>query len=93
MKGYGGMIAFWIKGDMATTKKFLAALKVFTIAESLGGVESLVEVPVIMTHGSVPKEQRDKLGITDNMIRFSCGVENTDDLIHDIQNALEVANK
>lgn len=85
MRGFGGMIAFWIKGDLKVAKKFIGALKIFTIAESLGGVESLVEIPCIMTHGSVPKEQRDILGINDNMIRFSVGIEDTDDLLNDIQ--------
>jgi len=58
MRGFGGMIAFWIKGDINTAKKFLQALKVFTVAESLGGVESLVEIPCIMTHGGVPAEKK-----------------------------------
>jgi len=85
MRGFGGMIAFWIKGDMKVAKKFISSLKIFTTAESLGGVESLIEIPCIMTHGSIPKETREKLGIADNMIRLSVGIEDTDDLIEDIQ--------
>jgi cystathionine gamma-lyase len=87
-RGFGGMITFELKGSMEDTKKFLESLKVFTIAESLGGVESLVELPSIMTHASLSREERLKVGITDNMIRMSVGIEDLDDLIADLRSAL-----
>jgi cystathionine gamma-lyase len=83
------MITFELKGTTEETKKFLESLKVFTIAESLGGVESLVELPSIMTHASMSKEDRFKVGITDNMIRMSVGIEDLADLIEDLRTALE----
>ncbi|RKP21713.1 hypothetical protein ROZALSC1DRAFT_11074 [Rozella allomycis CSF55] len=86
--GFGGMISFRINGDLKVANKFLAELKIFTLAESLGGVESLAELPCLMTHGSVSKEDRLALGITDNLIRLSVGIEDTDDLIEDIKQAL-----
>ena len=73
---------------METAKKFLNALKVFTLAESLGGVESLVESPALMTHMSVPKQQRELLGIRDTLIRLSVGIEEVEDLLNDLENAL-----
>jgi cystathionine gamma-lyase len=82
------MITFELKGTAEETKKFLESLKVFTIAESLGGVESLVELPAIMTHASMSKEDRLKVGITDNMIRMSVGIEDLADLIEDLRTAL-----
>jgi len=88
MSGYGGMITFWLKGGIKESRTFLENLQIFTLAESLGGVESLANHPAIMTHASVPEENRKKLGIHDNMIRLSVGVEDVDDLIEDIQNAL-----
>jgi cystathionine gamma-lyase len=87
-RGFGGMITFELKGTPDETKKFLESLKVFTIAESLGGVESLVEIPAIMTHASLTKEERLKVGITDTMIRMSVGIEDLDDLIQDLRTAL-----
>ncbi|XP_042219125.1 cystathionine gamma-lyase-like [Homarus americanus] len=88
--GHSGMLSFYIKGnDLETSKKFFKHLKVFTLAESLGGYESLCELPSVMTHASVPKETRDKLGITDGLIRISCGLEGTDDLINDLDQALK----
>lgn len=88
MKGFGGMIAFYIKGDLQAATKFMQCLKIITLAESLGGYESLVEHPALMTHASVPAEQRATLGITDNFIRMSVGLENAEDLIKDIEQAL-----
>jgi cystathionine gamma-lyase len=85
MRGFGGMMSFTIKGGMKEASKFLSSLKVFTLAESLGGVESLIEHPAVMTHGSVPKEHREKLGITDSFIRVSVGIEDLDDLIADVE--------
>jgi cystathionine gamma-lyase len=87
-RGFGGMITFELKGTTEETKKFLENLKVFTIAESLGGVESLVELPSIMTHASISKEDRLKVGITDTMIRMSVGIEDLEDLIEDLKTAL-----
>ena len=87
MSGFGGMISVDF-GNIETAKKVISKLKVFTLAESLGGVESLVSHPASMTHASVPKEERDKLGITDGLIRFSVGIEDVEDLIADIEQAL-----
>ena len=87
MTGFGGMITFWIKGDITQARQFLENLKIFQLAESLGGVESLVNHPVIMTHASVPVELRKKLGIDDTLIRLSCGIEDVADLISDLETA------
>ncbi|EDW67410.1 cystathionine gamma-lyase [Drosophila virilis] len=91
--GYSGVFSFYIKGGLAHSTAFLKALKVFTLAESLGGYESLAELPSIMTHASVPAEDRKTLGITDALIRLSVGLEDAADLIDDIKNALDVAAK
>lgn len=88
MHGFGGMITFYIKGGIEAARTFLESVRVFSLAESLGGVESLIEHPAIMTHASVPPETRKALGIDDGMIRLSVGVENLDDLIRDLENAL-----
>lgn len=85
------MISFYIKGDIKSADRFLRALKIFTLAESLGGVESLIENPALMTHMSVPPEQRKILGIADNFIRISTGIEDLEDLMNDIKQALEKA--
>lgn len=90
-KGPGAMISFYIKGGMTQASNFLKALHVFTLAESLGGVESLAESPAAMTHGSVPPETRKVLGIEDNFIRLSIGIENVEDLLEDIRQALNKA--
>jgi len=84
----GGMITFWLTGGLAEARRFLEAVKVFTLAESLGGVESLIEHPAIMTHSSVPADARAALGISDSLIRVSVGIEDTDDLIADLDSAL-----
>jgi cystathionine gamma-lyase len=91
MKGFGGMVTFEIKGGLPAARKFLKAVRVFSCAESLGGVESLIEHPAIMTHASVPKENREKLGITDGFIRLSVGIEDGQDLVDDLMDALEAA--
>merc|ERR1712130_553412 len=78
--GFGGMISFYIKGDIKMADRFLRGLHVVTLAESLGGGESLIEHPALMTHGSVPAEHRAKLGIADNFIRISTGIETQADL-------------
>lgn len=87
MTGFGGMISIET-GSFEAAQKFAKAVKVFTLAESLGGVESLLCHPVSMTHGSIPKDQRDRLGITDGLLRLSCGIEDTNDLLADIEQAL-----
>lgn len=89
MKGYGGMITFFIKGGFNAAKTFLENVHVFALAESLGGVESLIEHPAIMTHASVPAEQRKALGIDDSLIRLSVGIEDIDDLLADLKQAFE----
>jgi cystathionine gamma-lyase len=89
MSGFGGVITFFIKGGLDAARDFLERVKVFSLAESLGGVESLIEHPAIMTHASVPKKIREKTGITDDLIRLSVGIENVEDLIEDLENALE----
>ena len=88
MTGYGGIVTARLDGDLQYTTDVLSRMRLFTLAESLGGVESLIEHPAIMTHASVPKEQRDALGIGDNLIRLSVGVEHVDDLIADLDRAL-----
>lgn len=85
---FGGMISFRIRGS---ARRFLTATRLFTLAESLGGVESLAELPSEMTHGSVPEEERALLGISDDLIRLSVGVEEGEDLVRDIETALEAA--
>ena len=88
MNGFGGIISFYLKADLKKTKRFLESFEIFALAESLGGVESLIEHPAIMTHASVKKKDRDLLGISDNFIRISVGIEDIDDLIFDIESAL-----
>lgn len=88
MHGFGGMLTFFLKGDLQDSKRFLSSVKLFTLAESLGGVESLIEHPAIMTHASLPASERQKIGILDNLIRVSVGIENADDLIRDLDQAL-----
>lgn len=88
MQAFGGMISIIIKGDLNQTKTFLKHCEIFTLAESLGGVESLIEHPAIMTHASIPKLQREKLGIVDSFVRLSVGIEDVEDLKKDLNNAL-----
>jgi cystathionine gamma-lyase len=85
----GGMISAYVAGDLAATKRMLSRMRVFTLAESLGGVESLIEHPAIMTHASVPPDKRQALGIHDGFIRLSVGIEHVDDLIGDLAQALD----
>lgn len=87
-KGPGAMISFYIKGGITQADKFLKALKIFTLGESLGGVESLAENPALMTHFSVPPAMRKQLGIEDNFVRLSVGIETLDDLLADVTQAL-----
>jgi cystathionine gamma-lyase len=88
MAAFGGIVTVIVKRDLAGTKRFLERVRLFTLAESLGGVESLIEHPAIMTHASIPAEQRDALGISDSLVRLSCGIEDSGDLIADLEQAL-----
>ena len=89
MRGFGGMLSMRTRGDLAGTRRFLERCELFALAESLGGVESLIEHPAIMTHASLPAEVRASLGITDNLVRLSVGIEDCDDVVADLENALE----
>lgn len=86
--GAGGMITFYMKGGLSSARSFLEKVRVFALAESLGGVESLIEHPAIMTHASVPPEMRKALGIEDGLVRLSVGIENIEDLVMDLEQAL-----
>ena len=88
MSGYGGMLAVYLKGDLETARRVLSGVELFTLAESLGGVESLIEHPAIMTHASVDEAQRRAIGIDDTLLRISVGIESVDDLIDDLDRAL-----
>lgn len=89
MSGFGGMLSFTLKGDDARALAFANSLKYFSLAESLGGVESLICHPARMTHGSIPKEERERRGLTDRLLRLSVGIEDVEDLIGDLRSALE----
>ncbi len=91
MSGFSGVLSFEIDGGIREVKRFLENLKIFSIAESLGGVESLIEHPATMTHAYLSKDEREKIGITDSLIRVSVGLENVDDLIEDLDNAFKHA--
>jgi cystathionine gamma-lyase len=88
MRGFGGMITLQLEGDAASTRSFCSKLKVFSLAESLGGVESLCCHPATMTHASIPRELREARGITETLVRLSVGIEDVEDLIADIEQAL-----
>jgi len=88
MAGFGGIVTFFIGGTLPDARRFLERCRLFALAESLGGVESLVDHPAIMTHASVPAERRAELGISDQLIRLSVGIEDCDDLIADLEQAL-----
>jgi len=89
MRDFGGMVSIVLKGaDLNETFRIASQFNVFTLAESLGGVESLINHPATMTHGSIPKEAREKVGVVDNLLRLSVGVEDADDLIADLEQAL-----
>jgi cystathionine gamma-lyase len=85
----GGMITFFLKGGLIESREFLEKCRLFSLAESLGGVESLIEHPAIMTHASIPRETRERIGILDNLIRVSVGIEDVSDLISDLSSALD----
>jgi cystathionine gamma-lyase len=86
------MVSFYIKGDVRTSKAFLENLHIFALAESLGAVESLAELPSLMTHIGLTLEEKTRLGVTDNLIRLSVGIEDADDLIEDLSRALDKAS-
>ena len=88
MRGFGGMATFFLRGELPEARRFLENLNLFTLAESLGGVESLIEHPAIMTHASIPAEIRKEIGIHDNLVRMSVGIEHPNDLIADLDQAL-----
>lgn len=90
MHAFGGMISVELDRDVEQTRRFLERTQLFTLAESLGGVESLIEHPALMTHGSIPPEQRAAIGISDSLVRLSVGIEDADDLIADLEQALRV---
>jgi cystathionine beta-lyase/cystathionine gamma-synthase len=85
------MISFVLDADLARAERFVSATKLFTLAESLGGVESLIELPAAMTHASIPPAQRLALGIDDGLVRLSVGIEDADDLIADLDQALKAS--
>ncbi|BAA80215.1 cystathionine gamma-lyase [Aeropyrum pernix K1] len=89
MTGYSGMLSFELKGGAGAAVRFVESLRIIALAESLGGVESLVEIPSLMTHASIPREERLKKGITDGLVRLSVGIEDLEDLIEDIEQALK----
>ena len=88
MNGFGGMVSLDLKADLAGTRRFLEAVRIFALAESLGGVESLIEHPAIMTHATIPAETRASLGIGDSLVRLSVGIEDVEDLRADLRQAL-----
>ena len=87
----GGMVSFRIRGGHGAAERFCQATRIFTLAESLGGVESLVEVPSSMTHAGIPRDQREAVGVFDDLVRMSCGVEDAEDLTRDVLQALDRA--
>lgn len=89
MSGFGGMVSFELQGNLKTAVKFLESLKIISIAESLGVAESLIEHPASMTHSSVPKKDREKIGLSDTLIRLSVGIEDAEDIIGDLDQALQ----
>jgi cystathionine gamma-lyase len=91
MRGFGGMVSFAPRGPVERAFAFARATKLFSLAESLGGVESLVGIPARMTHGSIPKEERERRGVSDNLVRLSVGIEDVDDLLDDLRQALDAS--
>jgi cystathionine beta-lyase/cystathionine gamma-synthase len=90
-RGFGGMISFVLRGGLDESRRFLSTCQLFTLAESLGGVESLIEHPAIMTHASIPVDRRNALGIVDGFIRLSVGIEDVDDQRADLERAFAAA--
>ena len=85
------MLSFRIKGGQEAAERFCQSTKLFTLAESLGGIESLVEVPGAMTHAGIPLEERERSGVWDDLVRMSCGIEDGADLVRDVEKALKQA--
>ena len=88
MSGFGGMISFELKGDIERAKRMISSCKIFSLAESLGGVESLIGHPASMTHGAIPRDERLKAGLSDGLIRLSVGIEDAADLLADLDSAI-----
>jgi cystathionine gamma-lyase len=91
MRDFGGMVSFEVKGGVENSLRVATGTHLFALAESLGGVESLIEVPALMTHASVPPEERERAGLRENLIRLSLGIEDAEDLIADLDSALSKA--
>ena len=89
MRGFGGMLSFSPRGPATRALEIVTRTKLFSLAESLGGVESLISIPSRMTHGSIPKEERERRGVTDGLIRLSVGIEDVEDLVADLTSALD----
>jgi cystathionine beta-lyase/cystathionine gamma-synthase len=92
MSGFGGMLSFYVK-DTVKLESFLRNLKIISLAESLGGVESLINRPASMTHASISQSERDRIGITDNLLRLSVGIEDVEDLKTDLEQAFKEASR
>ena len=88
MRDFGGMVSFEIEGDLDATRRLVSSCRIFALAESLGGVESLIEAPALMTHASIPREVRLQAGLSDGLIRLSVGIEDLRDLVDDLEYAL-----
>jgi cystathionine gamma-lyase len=88
MRGFGGMVTLVLRGGFDAARRFMERTRLFACAESLGGVESLINHPAIMTHASMPREMRERIGVVDALVRLSVGIEDPDDLIADLQQAL-----
>jgi cystathionine beta-lyase/cystathionine gamma-synthase len=91
MRRFGGMVSFELHGGLESARRVVSATRLFALAESLGGVESLIEAPALMTHASIPRELRLERGLADGLIRLSVGIEDVEDLIEDLDQALERA--
>lgn len=85
MTGFSGMISFYLKGDLETVKEFLKRLKLIKMADSLGGVESLIKSPILMDSSEISLEERNRIGITENLLRMSVGIEDANDIIEDLR--------
>jgi cystathionine beta-lyase/cystathionine gamma-synthase len=92
MRGGGGMVSFEVEGSGDDARRLTEALRLFTLAPSLGGVDSLVSIPVLTSHAMISAEQRQKMGVTEQLIRLSVGIENADDLVADLERALTVVS-
>ena len=91
MDGFGGMVSFELDASLETTAEMCSSTEIFALAESLGGIESLIEQPATMTHASIPREERLEAGLSDGLVRLSVGIEDGDDLIQDLQSAFSAA--